>query len=726
MIESLRISGCATFTGEPAVLSDLRPVNYFFGMNGSGKTTISRVIGGQINHPDCDLVWQGGTEVGRYVYNRDFVLANFSESALIRGVFTLGEEHIELRKRLDYEKGRAESARRKAEAVEIQRRLKEAERADAEARFADASWEAARPFTEEFREAMSGVLGSKRALAAKVMAESEREPSEGLDRRSLKDRHTAVFAPGAHRIAPLERVAGTAMTAVETDESLGHPIVGSAAVELAGLIERIGNSDWVKQGRPFLDQAEGACPFCQQVAPESLQKDLEAYFDESFEKRLDAVERSMAAYRTARISLEERLAEMEDSARQVVDLTQWQVVNRRVLDGLDANLRRIQEKVDEPSQPMRLEDTTPAIEALNELIDRANGRIGEHNAALDNRSYEQARVRREVWDLVVRDLRPVIDLFCGQRDDLTRAHEAIGRAAAEAQADKNAALEGVRECQRRMTGVGATIAAINGLLTSLGFSNFSLAPGPEEDSYRIIRQDGSDAIETLSEGERSFITFLYFFHLARGSQERDGVTGDRVVVIDDPVSSLDADVLFVVAALTSELVREVEAGNSSVKQLFLLTHNVFFHREWSFDHKRQGRAPQSHEAFWVVRKRGGVSRVSAAERDPVSTTYDLLWDAVRQPEEDVVGLQNGMRRILENYFRMVGPTTLQGLESKFEGRDMIVCRSLIKWAHAGSHRAMDDLYVAPEEGTEVYLRVFEEVFKLSGHKEHFTMMMAKE
>jgi wobble nucleotide-excising tRNase len=725
MIESLRISGCATFTGEPSVLTDLRKVNYFFGMNGSGKTTISRVISGEASYPDCEVVWRNGAELGRFVYNRDFARANFSESASIRGVFTLGEEHIELRKRLEDAKGRAENARRKAAALETERTKRESELEAAGARFADACWDTAQEFTEEFKEAMRGVLDARRKVAQKVLDESQREPLPKSARTSLKDRYEAVFAAEAQRFAPVERVDGTAVGKVETDEVISQPIVGSDAVELAGLIERLGNSDWVKQGRPFLDQAEGSCPFCQQTTPESLRADLEAYFDESFEKRLNAVQRSLASYRAARTAIGEQLTRIEDSARQVLDETRWEVARDRALARLDANLRRLQAKVDEPSQQTRLEGTGQAIEALNALIDEAAGRIREHNAALDNRTSEQDRVRREVWDLVVTELRPVIDGFVGQRDGVVRALETIGRAAAEARSDEDAALAEVRECQRRMTGVVATINAINGLLSSLGFSSFSLAPGPDE-SYRVVRRDGSDAIETLSEGERSFISFLYFFHLARGSHEQDGVTGERVVVIDDPVSSLDADVLFVVAALTREMVREVEAGTTPIKQLFLLTHNVFFHREWTFDPKRPGRSPRAHEAFWVVRKRGGVSNVRAAEVDPVSTTYDLLWDVVREPDADAIGLQNGMRRILENYFRMVGPKTLQALEAKFQGRDMIVCRSLIKWAHAGSHRAMDDLYVSPEDGIEVYLRVFEGIFEHTGHEQHFKMMMAQE
>ncbi|MFH0083694.1 AAA family ATPase, partial [Pseudomonas aeruginosa] len=71
---------------------------------------------------------------------------------------------------------------------------------------------------------------------------------------------------------------------------------------------------------------------------------------------------------------------------------------------------------------------------------------------------------------------------------------------------------------------------------------------------------GMDAKETLSEGERTFVTFLYFYHLLKGSDSESGVTTDRIVVFDDPVSSLDSDILFIVSSLIKALFDEVRQG----------------------------------------------------------------------------------------------------------------------------------------------------------------------
>ena len=50
-------------------------------------------------------------------------------------------------------------------------------------------------------------------------------------------------------------------------------------------------------------------------------------------------------------------------------------------------------------------------------------------------------------------------------------------------------------------------------------------------------------------GERHFIAFLYFYHLVMGSQSDEGKVENKIVIIDDPVSSMDSSSLFVVASL---------------------------------------------------------------------------------------------------------------------------------------------------------------------------------
>ena len=180
-----------------------------------------------------------------------------------------------------------------------------------------------------------------------------------------------------------------------------------------------------------------------------------------------------------------------------------------------------------------------------------------------------------------------------------------------------------------------------------------------------MRQDGTVA-DKLSEGERNFIAFLYFYHLVRGSHTDADVSKDKIVVIDDPVSSMDSSVLFIVSTLVREMV-EVCHNNASyldnqvqgnyIKQIFILTHNVYFHREITYNQTSRYHCV----SFFVVNKASNNSTVKPCVRqcltkpteqenfNPVQNSYAALWGEYNEVDT-TIPLMNVIRRILEYYF----------------------------------------------------------------------------
>lgn len=69
----------------------------------------------------------------------------------------------------------------------------------------------------------------------------------------------------------------------------------------------------------------------------------------------------------------------------------------------------------------------------------------------------------------------------------------------------------IRELEKNMVSIKPIVNKINALLKGYGFTNFSLACTEDEKSYRIQRENGQLVGETLSEGEVTFITFLYYY-----------------------------------------------------------------------------------------------------------------------------------------------------------------------------------------------------------------------
>src|SRR5690606_36938897 len=144
--------------------------------------------------------------------------------------------------------------------------------------------------------------------------------------------------------------------------------------------------------------------------------------------------------------------------------------------------------------------------------------------------------------------------------DLDTAIKSLGEQIDKRAEELEAKNAEIGESERKITSIKPTIDAINKLLKSFGFVNFYLVESAENGFYEVKRPGGEDAKHTLSEGEKPFITFLYFYHLIGGSFSASGATTDRIVVFDDPVSSLDADILFIVCNLIKGIVNEMRAG----------------------------------------------------------------------------------------------------------------------------------------------------------------------
>ena len=731
MIEEIQIVKVATYGDAPQLLHGLRPVNFLFGTNGSGKTTISRIIADPAAHPTCAVVWRGGRVLEALVYNRDFVVQNFSQQ--LRGIFTLGEVAAE--KLAEIEKARA-----KVEEIEKQISVlkgtlgdptntsgKHGELRALRENFEAECWKIKTAHDRNFQAAFSGVRNSRARFCDKILEEAGANQAAVHPVDDLKARAHTVFAEGVGKLPTLASVHGADVLAVEQSPVLAKKVVGKEDIDIAGLIRRLGNSDWVREGLNYADGAGSPCPFCQKELDAELLVKLNAFFDEAYLADISEIARIEETYGTLSDVLLNGVDAALTSGNPHIDVEVLRPMVERLRSLVALNQRHIERKRKEPSLPITLEPLHEAIKEIATLIEKANAEIAKHNGLVDNLAAERRALTSEIWKCLIDERKDTIDAYVSGKAGLDKAIAGLS-SGLESKAKEFAAARGVlAELEKGVTSVQPTVTEINNTLSSFGFTSFKLATaGEKEQFYRIVRSDGSDAQETLSEGERSFITFLYFYHLIRGSITASGVSVDRIVVFDDPVSSLDSDVLFIVSSLIKRILAEAVEGSGRVKQIFMLTHNIYFHKEVSFDPKRQG-IRRTHETFWVVRKADGVTILDGHETNPIRTSYELLWGEVKNPNRSNLTIQNVLRRILEHYFTILGNMDKDAVIAKFEGRDQQVCASLFSWINDGSHNFADDLYVAADDTTvDRCLTVFKQIFEVTNHGAHYAMMIGGE
>lgn len=99
MINEICIKSCTPYDDLGANISNCKKVNFIYGANGSGKTTISEYLRTYGINSDrykfCHIKWESNNKTPIYVYNRQFRQNNFKNEVGIPGVFTLGEDSIE-------------------------------------------------------------------------------------------------------------------------------------------------------------------------------------------------------------------------------------------------------------------------------------------------------------------------------------------------------------------------------------------------------------------------------------------------------------------------------------------------------------------------------------------------------------------------------------------------------------------------------------------------------
>jgi wobble nucleotide-excising tRNase len=730
MIESITIADVASYGNTPQTLDGLSKFTFVFGSNASGKTTISRVIADEDSFTTCKVTWLKGTRLQTMVYNLDFIDKNFHQSARLKGVFTLGEKHEDTCNKIAAAKTELDALTRKIEGLTSQLQGtdgeggKRGEVAALESALKDKCWAQKQKHDTTLKGAFEGYRASSEKFKVKIIAEWTSNYAIPLPLAELEKRAKTVFGPTPIAERSIPTVETATLITYESDPILKKRVVGKDDVDIAALIKKLGNSDWVREGRTFYEVSEGVCPFCQQITTDAFANSLNEYFDEAFEMDSNAIEKVLTHYKTEAARIQQQIAEIIAAPPKFLDAEKLKLEKDLFDSRVAINLQRLDGKKREPSQSIELESLTNVSTAIKAMIDGTNALVAEHNETVANLSQERSALTSQVWKYLIEvELKSDLAAYRQSGDALDKAITALGHQIKEAETEKARRQDEIRQLERQITSIQPTIDGINALLSSFGFHSFTLDKVEDDTSYKLIRSDGSDAKATLSEGERSFVTFLYFYHLLKGSDSESGITTDRVVVFDDPVSSLDSDILFIVGSLIKGLFDEVKAKPGHIKQVFVLTHNVYFHREVTLDPRRRDIA-RKEETFWVVRKRGLLSELEKYPSNPIKTSYELLWSELRRSDRSNSTIQNTLRRILENYFKITGCLDLNQLSGKFDGKEKMIFRSLCSWLHAGSHYAYDDLYVSIDDSmVDKYLEVFKAIFEKSGHIAHYNMMM---
>jgi len=730
MIKKITIKGVASYQGDPVEIDGLTQFCFFYGANGSGKTTISRVVRNPNDYPTCNVEWENGVPLQTLVYNKDFTKETFYQAEGIPGVFTLGDAHTETVKQIEKLEIEKENSINLHANLLIQlngsegKPGKRGELKKLEDDFIEACWTQKTKYDDDFKKVFEGYRDSKVKFANQVKANFNNQ--DVLKEHSeLKEKYQSLYIDEPIEEQEIESIDILEIKLLQTTSKLSQSVVGRKDVDIAALIDKLQASDWVREGyQNYYNTNDRICPFCQQKTSENLAKSLQDYFDESYSQSIESIKSFLDQYETKTKEIVQTAKGIIDNNEKWIDANNLRLLIQKLETSVSNNVLRINKKIKEPSTIENLEPIDVVINDINDLITGANNKISSHNKIVANLKSERSQLKSLVWRFIVGDaLESNVQFYKGKKSDLDKAIENISNTNIEAKENLDNINQQLRTLRAKTTTTQKTIDDINSILESFGFNGFKLDKAADNDKYRIIRPDNPDAQSSLSEGEISFVTFLYFYFLIKGTQQASGTIDDRVVVFDDPVSSLDSDVLFAVSSLIKKIISEGSGRNCKTKQVIVLTHNAYFFRHLT--HKRgRDKIKKNNVMYWLVRKGDTGSRVFPRSDNPVKCTYQLMWDEYQVNKDNYHILPNTMRRILESYFTLLGGTSLDMIENEFDGYDKLIYESLVTWVNVDSHSMFEDAnHSISEDNIDRYKSVFKSIFEKTGHIAHYNMMM---
>lgn len=695
-----------------SAIGPLTKVNLFYGHNGTGKTTIGNYLQapGELFYNSC-RIQPADAEREVLVYNHIFMEKNFHAGAQ-PGVFTLNEGNIEAENALQIAEAALKVLGEEQQAEVAAGKTLVATQGANQEELRERVWALKKPFDNSPLKYCFNLLNTKERLLEKVIAVNLATTSDTI---TALESEVAELQSASDAELPNIAYFTFPEGEIEKNSTFQEIITGSGDSYLSAFIQELGNSDWVKQALGFANKEDQRCPFCQQTLPEQFYDEIYKVFDKTYELKVGQLAALKKRYESGveRLQLQWRKAEYQAPAFQL------HIANLETK--LQKNLQSISTKVASPSLAVRLESISELIAELNAAVKIEQDKIDAINLKTKDKKKYLEQIKNRFWtcfrancDSLITNAKKVHDELEAKKEEKRKALELIrGKAKTH--------REVIIESKAKITNIDQSIDNINCSLNALGLKGFAVV---KEDGdlpqYRLQRPNQQDGVfKTLSEGEKTLISFLYFLEVCNGDLDHKGgkLKSNRIIVVDDPISSLSHNYIYDIASL---IYRRVLSPKERFKQVFILTHNLFFFHEMLKHLKKS----DDFSLFRITK--ADYSTVVTMKDTDVQNDYQSFWLTIKDAlagRTTASVIPNMMRNILEYYFNFVHhQDKLQQALLDLADEDTEF-RALYRYVNRESHADAINITDFGEINPTHYVERFRQVFVKTGFEEHYDKMM---
>ncbi|WP_024773587.1 AAA family ATPase [Helicobacter pylori] len=437
--------------------------------------------------------------------------------------------------------------------------------------------------------------------------------------------------------------------------------VGQVSEEIKEHIKKVGR-EFIEKGIELQKKMpDNACPFCTQEITNNIIQVYTSYFNkrieqfnqdslevsgtlkkileqwnikeilQSFERFEPFMKKDSSTNKESLKNALEQIKVLLEKLQKEVD-KKWGVKNKEKFQEIDKKLSEIYEKLQKCAGETRnilnqKKEQKKKLEKLKKDLKEARIKKAKHDSYDSQKSKEEAKRKLSV-------------LNC-RHERLNRLLEKIDKKLKELYDQKRPDIE-----------------TINNYLKALNLPKYSL-----DKDYRIVLN--SDALENseakiiLSDGEKTTLAFAYFLARLKLFYKKEDLK-NLVVVIDDPISSLDEQRIYnttcLVAKINQELAREKLSNEEDKAQVFVLTHNHTFMA-------RLINMVGKHARYFQLERHQGQLKIVCKDKANgyFDTFYLLLFkevyefakrETVQDDFNEAINYGNKVRILLESFLKI--------------------------------------------------------------------------
>ena len=746
MISSITMNGIATYNN--ITIPNLKKVNFFFGLNGSGKSTIAKYLNSLISKDEsfnqCTNIGFDDSQDHIMTFNEEFIEENFKRNSELKGIFSLNQRNTTIDKQIrDKEEEKSLYERLIDKYIDKKEKI-EKYRTDKYNELIEESWDERKTFSTFVKINLAHTRNKGNHLREIQQKLSQSFNVLSIDK--IKEEYDLLYEKEIKLVSSQINVnLYDKIKEIESklNQLLEEIIIGKEDVPIADLIKKLDSRTWIQQGIDLLEKTGNICPFCQQeTINEELIKQFNDLFDDNYKNKITEIQDLYKSYK------EETSLLLSDLHSIQSEFNSDNIVSNLIikLNSLfSRNYQIIESKIDSANEKKTIESITSEEASLSSI----SSRIEENNDTFNSLESNRENLINNIWLFMADNCRDILNDY---NEKIIKINK-ITELATELEDGYKKKIDSIKEdisiLREQTIDTKEAVNNINEILRNSGFTGFEIEEKEKVNNisrYYLKRnniQNGDIVFNTLSEGEKHFISFLYFYQLCLGTDDLDNNTNkNKIIVIDDPVSSLDSQSLFVVSTLIRELIKrraeepkseKSEFANQNISQVFLFTHNFYFYKEVSFSR----RLICTDYFHYNIIKINNITQIKGEYNKVIEDDYSLLWNTLKESKKNInsstnnIMISNTMRRILETYINFVGigaePWQIISNEDK-SSSSYYIKSAFISIINEESHKVfLDTTYyhrITNEQPQILYDR-FEDIFKVIG-KSHYEQMMGEE